>query len=76
METTFYQIIYDYVSKAPAKELLKIKSLIDANLGDITTFEGKARYIKITQGGLHAVKFIKDEKNWDLKTAKEYMDSL
>lgn len=77
METTFYEVIFDYVSKAPSKELVKIKSLIDAQLGDVlSTFEGKARHIKVTQGGLYAVKFIRDEKKWDIRTAKEYMDSL
>jgi len=76
METTFYEIIFDYVSKVPAKELVRIKSLIDAQLGDVSTFDGKARHIKITQGGLYAVKFIREETGWDLKTAKEYMDAL
>ncbi len=75
-ETTFYQIITDYVWKAPASELFRIQSLIKAHLGDTSTFEGKARYIKSTQGKLHCVKFIKDEKNWTLKDAKDFMDSL
>lgn len=76
METTFYDIISDYVTKAPVKELYRIKLLLDAQLGDQSTFEGKAKYIKATQGGLHAVKFIKDEKGWDLRTAKQFMDKL
>ena len=76
METTFYEIIEIWLKQAKIEEINKVKTLIDVHLGDTSTLEGMARFIKVTKGGLHSCKYIKANTGWDLKTSKEFMDNL